>query len=194
MEKKCCDCYHLDRNDTYKEWFSDKIQYKCKEKYCYKKLDDSACGSFKELRTTGSYTPSGCYITTIVCDVLGYPDNCELLCVLRNFRDKILKKDPKYVPLLLEYDSIGPKICECITSERMNDRLCLGLLKYFLVPCVVLIKKQKYDEAIEVYKNLVMHLNDNYDLGPINVNNTQEYDIDVIGKGRTRINKKASEF
>ena len=193
MDKKCCDCYYLDRNDTYNDWFTGKVTYKCKEKYCYKKLDDPACGTFKELRTTGSYTPSGCYITTIVCDVLGYPDDCELLTVLRNFRDNILKTDQKYLPLLLEYDAIGPKICEYINIERMNDRLCLGLLKYFLVPCVILIKNQQYDEAIEVYKNLVIHLNDNYDLGPIEINETQTCNIETIGKGRIRINDKVSD-
>lgn len=186
MDKLCCDCEHLNRNDTYKDWYTQKITYKCKEKCCYKKLDDHACSSFKELRTTGSYTPSGCYITTIICDILGYEDNCELLTILRNFRDNTLKKDPKYLALLLEYDKIGPMISQGIHNEKNNDRFCLGLMQYFLIPCANLIKEEKIDEAVDAYKNMVMYLNDEFELPTIVIDMNEEYDLELIGKGRIR--------
>ena len=132
----CCDCKELNRNDTYKVWWSDETKYKCKICYEYKKLTDPACSLINPIKKdTGSYTPTGCFITTIVCNILGYEDNCELLTLFRNFRDNTLKINPKYISILLEYDQIGPLISLRIQKEKNNDRLCLGLMNYFLIPC-----------------------------------------------------------
>ena len=42
-----------------------------------------------------------------VLTILFTADNCELLTLLRDFRDNTLKTNPKYIPILLQYDKTG---------------------------------------------------------------------------------------
>ena len=183
----CCDCEYLDRKDEYTNWFSGDTKYKCKKCWEYKKLTDSVCSSFKEIKKdTGSYTPSGCYITTIVCDILGYNDNCELLTLLRNFRDNTLKNNPTYLPLLIEYDIIGPTISKRIKKEKNNYIFALGLMNYFLLPCANLIKAGDIEGAIEAYTNMVNQLKDEFELPTFQINVDGINDLENLGKGRIR--------
>ena len=69
---------------------------------------DDKCES--HYRPRGGNPGGGCYITTMICDVLGKEDTCEALEVLRSFRNDVLQKDEKYAPILYEYDVVGPKI------------------------------------------------------------------------------------
>lgn len=194
-ENFCCDCEELDREDSYKPWWTDETKYKCSICHKYKSLTDTTCNSFKEIpKDKGSYTPSGCFITTIVCNILKYDDNCELLTILRNFRDNTLKTNPQYIPLLLQYDQVGPIISAYIEKEDNNYEFALGLMRYFLIPCVHLIKSGDIEEAIAVYQNMVMYLNDSFDLPTIVINEEQEYDLETLGKGRIRFNPKTSEI
>lgn len=186
----CCDCEHLNRKDEYKDWFSGDTKYRCKACWQYKKLTDSTCSSFKEIKKdTGSYTPSGCYITTIVCDILGYEDNCELLTVLRNFRDTTLKSNPIYFPLLIEYDIIGPIISRYISKEKNNYNFALGLMNYFLLPCANLIKNGDINGAIEAYTNMVNQLRDEFEIPHYSVNDNMQIELEILGKGRIRYPK-----
>jgi len=187
MADHCGNCCHLDWNN--KEKYSSRDKYWCKDKKRYVEPTDTSCDYFLKDRSKpndGGYTPSGCYITTIIVDILGYEDNCEVLNVLRNFRDNVLKTNIKYLPLLFEYDIIGPIICEYIKSEKNNEQLCLGLLKHFLIPCVNLIKENKFEEAVEVYRNLVLHLRSNYEIILTDIIIPDDYSIEDIGKGRIR--------
>lgn len=186
-EQFCCDCEELNRKDEYKEWFSSETKYKCKTCWEYKKLTDPACRYFKPLKKdTGSYTPSGCFITTIVCNILGYEDDCELLTLLRDFRDNTLKANPEYIPILLQYDQIGPLISEGIQKEPNHDRLCLGLMTYFLLPCANAIKEGNIPEAVAIYQNMVVQLSGDFEIPITNISATQDYDLETIGKGRIR--------
>jgi len=186
---RCCDCGHLNRNDEYKDWFSGKTSYKCIITRDYKKLDDFSCYNFSELRVNNrGFKQSGCFITTLVCEVLGYDDNCEILTTLRHFRDNYLKLNSKFLPILLEYDQIGPQISEKIKNEANNEKFCLGLLKYFLIPTVQKIKEEKFEEAVSYYQNMVIHLKEEfmiYDTTDLN----QNYDLETLGKGRIRTKK-----
>ena len=182
----CAQCVHLEWNN--KEKYSSVERYWCKELHRYKETEDK-CRYFvldKSQKNTGGYKPGGCYITTIVCDILGYEDNCELLEVLRNFRDNYLKLHVEYLPILFEYDKIGPLISEHILKEKNNYPFALGLMKYFLIPCANKIKEENYDSAINIYKNLVIYLNDEFNLPNIVIDTNEEVDLKVIGKGRVR--------
>lgn len=196
MADYCGECGHLDYNN--KERYTSRDRYYCNYQHKYVELTDKGCYKFmkdpsKCKSSSGSYTPSGCFITTIVCGILGYEDNCELLCILRNFRDTTLKADPKYLELLLEYDSIGPRISAEIENEANNKVLCLGLLTYFLIPCANAIKEGNIEEAVAIYKNMVVQLHDDYNLPVIKVNTNQPYDLETLGKARIR-QPKTSEI
>lgn len=107
---------------------------------------------------------SGCYITTIVCEILNHPDNNEALNTLRQFRDNILQTDKQYEDLLKEYDSIGPIIANKLREDKDRKELADILYKYNIVPISNLIKKEQYENAIRCYKHITEYLITRYDL------------------------------
>jgi len=186
---KCGECINIDWKS--KSSYIDN-SYWCSELKKYVKPTDYSCRYFVQDKSQ-KVESSGCYITTIVCDILGYEDNCELLQLLRKFRDTTLKTNAEYLPLLFEYDTIGPVISECIKNEKNNDVIALGLLKHFLLPCAKLIKEEKIEEAIDVYKNMVTYLHDEFNLSYMDIVIPKEFDYETLGKGRIR-NLKTSEI
>ena len=108
---------------------------------------------------------SGCYITTIVCDILELPDDCGLLETLRNFRSNVLQKEPKYKKVLYEYDVVGPQIAKCLMEdyiEKEDKEMANGLLNCFILPTVDRIKEGRNTEAVKIYTQLTEVLIDTY--------------------------------
>lgn len=196
-QANCSICENLKLTDKKTDFYGKEYCY-CEEKRTYVKPNSEICSnaliSKSNYNRLGTYTQSGCYITTIVCNILGYDDNCELLMLLRSFRENYLKKKKNinYFNLLLEYDEIGPKISMAIQNEKNNYKLCLGILKFFLIPCVEYIKIDKYDEAINCYKNMVEHLKETLNIEPIAIKSEIPLDLETLGKGRIKI--KPSEI
>lgn len=189
MSKTCADCLHLNLNDT--KWG----EYYCSSCNKYRKANDY-CSSFLDRKeaskVSGSdYQRSGlqCYITTIVCELLGYPDDCEVLQILRGFRENVLKMDPNYLPILYEYDQVGPVIAEALRAEEQNKRLAIELLQAFLIPCTLAIKSGSYDEAITIYTNMVNMLKARFGLVDAIVDYSIEIPFEDLGKARCRISK-----
>lgn len=190
---KCAKCLNLEWNN--KEHFSSIDRYWCKERRKYVEPTNTACYDFLEDRSksqSGGFQQSGCYITTIVVNILGYDDNCELLTILRNFRDNTLKTNPDYLPILFEYDRIGPIISEYLRIQN-NKKFCLELVQNFLIPCTKLIKEEKIEEAVETYKNMVMYLKETFEIPELVINTNVEYNYEDLGKGRIR-QRKTSEI
>lgn len=186
MEEYCGYCAWLDEKN--KERYSSLDRYYCDKRGGYHELTEKGCYSFmkdpEKGKKEGGYQPSGCYITTIVCEILGYDDDCELLTILRNFRDTYLKNNIEYLPILLEYDAIGPIISDNIAKRRDAYRLCLNILSNFLIPCAKDIQNGQYATAIEIYKNMVLKLKEDFTIEGISIN--ENYDINTVGKGRFR--------
>ena len=108
-------------------------------------------------------TASGCYITTIVCDILGFSDDCTTLMVLRKFRDNIMKHDNKYHLILEEYDRLGPRISECISKDMEKQELAQELYNKYLISATQLINNHQYTEAVSCYKQMVNELKTKYE-------------------------------
>ena len=110
------------------------------------------------------YRPRGytkdCYITTILCDRLGFDDDCDTLNTLRDFRNHILQKDEKYKPILFEYDTVGPKIAKELEMEDIE--IVEGLYNGFIVPIVNNIKNNHYNDAIVDYTTMTKCLEETY--------------------------------
>lgn len=191
MDYVCGQCIKLDWSN--KERYTCKDKYWCKEGRGYKEPTDRACSYDFVLDESKKPKDSDCFITTVVCNILGYNDDCEVLTVLRDFRENFLKKDDEYIPLLLEYDQIGPKISYLIAKEKDNFRQAAGLLKFFLQPCVKKIKERKYEEAIDIYRTMVMHLKDSYGLEEEEIEIPEIIDIKNLGKARKRVLIKKEE-
>lgn len=198
MAEYCGQCAHLDLKN--KESYTSRDRYYCNECHRYQELTDKACYNFindsSRGRQTGGYTPSGCYITTIVVNTLGYEDNCTLLNILRDFRDKVLKVSPEYISILMEYDIVGPMISERIQNHPCKMTLCMALMEHYLIPCVDLIKDKKYQKAIAIYTDMVETLKGIFQLKsyqPSTEVDISSLDYENLGKGRIRVPKLVTD-
>ncbi|MDR0355820.1 MAG: hypothetical protein LBJ64_08830, partial [Deltaproteobacteria bacterium] len=100
---------------------------------------------------------SGCFITTAVCEKLGFADDCEVLSCLRSFRDGYLARSPK-AHLIGEYYARSPEIVDFIRRQADGRRLAGEVLEQFLWPVCGLIKSGRNSEAISLYETMVVEL------------------------------------
>ena len=146
------------------------VDYRCaktneiitdKSKYTYQCTGNyyDECEIYK--RTTSS---SGCFLTTIVHQILGKKDNDEILENFRLFRDNILQKNEKYHNILKEYDVIGPMIVECIELDENKEKMANTIYKHILLPLDNKIKNKEYDYAVNMYQCMTMFLVEYYGL------------------------------
>lgn len=143
---------------------------------------DDYCNHFKNVDT---YVPGSCYITTIICHILGYDDNMGDLEDLRLFRQNVLQKDEKYSDLLYEYDQVGPYISMYLYNDYMFNKdkeFPILLYNFYIQPTVRYIRDKKYDEAILRYKELTNMLEDYYSIDK-NINKPSDYDFKNGGHG-----------
>lgn len=124
-----------------------------------------------------------CYITTILCDRLGYDDQCDTLNTLREFRNCYLQKDEKYAPILYEYDIVGPKIAEELEMEDIE--IIQGLYDGFIMPIVSEIKSKNYQEAVHDYITMTKCLEETYGIDSI-LEVPKNYDYKNGGHGRVK--------
>lgn len=158
---------------------SDSEYYKYCRNYSY-----SDCPTYKKQDSTG------CYLTTIVCHILGKNDNDIVLNKMRKFRDRILQKDKKYELLLKDYDTIGPLISGYIASDYFNNYLSEKLYNRILVPIVKQLDKKQYEGAVKMYENMTLSLINYYGLNNIyndlkeNEYYLESFDQSIAGHGR----------
>lgn len=134
-------------------------------------------------------TSSGCYITTIICDVLGYDDDCNVLNILRTFRNDVMQKDSRYMYLLLEYDVLGPSIASFIKKEyeTTNDKeLWIKFYNFYLLPTASYISSGEYNNAIDRYKEMVEALKEYFGLVDSKLS-AENYDYTIGGHGKIKI-------
>lgn len=139
---------------------------------------DESCSTHYRSRTSSG---SGCFITTIVCDVLGLPDDCEVMETLRKFRGDVLQKNEQYRDILFEYDSVGPRIAKEIRKEDIG--FSTALYTIFLKPIASLIKKNKKEEAIQNYINMTRLLEHFYAIS-LDDEMPKDYDYQAGGHGK----------
>lgn len=135
---------------------------------------------------------SGCYITTVVCSVLGMSDKSGVLETLREFRDNVMQKDEAYKETLYEYDIVGPVIASKINEDykkNNNIELVNNIFNFYIAPTASLIKEQKYDEAVERYKEMTEDLREYYQI-PKPEKIEENYDMTSGGHGKVKTLKK----
>ena len=115
----------------------------------------------EEERRRKENSNSGCYLTTLVCEMLGFDDKCDVLETLRSFRGNFLQKDSKYKELLFEYDTVGPKIAKAIREDE-DYELINGMYNFYILPVVDEVKEKKYDSAVDKYVKMTRSLEDYY--------------------------------
>lgn len=145
----CEDCKKMNLN----------LQNDCGEFWCYERgkyypKGDLICSDFVAKDGSGG----GCYITTIIVEILGFDDYCQCLEQLRAFRDQVMKNEPKYQDILKEYDEVGPRIAESLHNAPDKKEIAESIFETYIVPVCELLQRKQYEEAVGMYKQMVVWL------------------------------------
>jgi hypothetical protein len=96
-----------------------------------------------------------CFISTACIEVMGRPDDCEELMMLRQFREDHLVGKPIGEAILFEYKEISRTILSWIERQKNRAALYRDLYNRLVLGSVILIKEGKTDQAIEHYRRIV---------------------------------------
>lgn len=158
---ECMDC------DEYNKYLVKNDQFYCNKMRRYVSLKERSCNTYfvKRDRNKVDVKPdTSCYITTAICHILGYEDDCPILETLRRFRDNYMKHQEYCLPLLKDYDVVGP----LISKELLEDENCVKqadrLLNSFIKEALDAIKDREYDAAVDLYVNMTEFLMDWYEI------------------------------
>lgn len=156
--------------------------------YCKKDYESGGygrCPNFPEKSSS-----SGCFITTVVCDVLGMDDNNFYLEMLRKFRKEYLQKRPEGLKILEQYDTVGPIVAHCIMNDVNREDVARNAFINSIIPVVNDLCEEKNNEAIDKYINMTNSFIAKYglDILTISVPGVSLYDYKddrtVMGHGR----------
>ena len=171
LESHCAACTYLSESiDSYGKFY-------CSRKGEYRYASDSKCYSFCEANrrsnssrenmygNSESHKSSGCFITTVVCEILGKEHNDEVIEKLRSFRNNVLQKNKKYETTLMEYDTIGRSIAiDKIPNDKYKNAVANCIYNYTLKSIVSLADAGKNDEAATKYRAMTLSLINRYGL------------------------------
>ena len=131
-------------------------------------------------------SPSTCYLTTMLCNILGLADNNIYLETMRNFRKNILQKNEQHKSLLVEYDIIGPKIAEALSNDPLKEEIAKIYFNRAIIPIINLINNKNYGSAINIYKTMTIDLKNFYKLDGqnISIEKINDADIEKSGHGK----------
>ncbi len=143
--------------------------------------DSPACSHY-ELR--GAYG-SSCFITTVVCHILGYDDDCFALESLRSLRDNFMQPNEECKEDLFAYDTVGPQIAKILCddyNETKDTSVAQALYLNFILPASIEASQEKPNNAITIYKKMTNMLQETYNI-KTNEELLKEYDQSKGGHG-----------
>ena len=194
LESYCAACTYLGERADYNG------KYWCERKGENHYATDPKCYSFCEAYgrsnsarqnmydNSKSHSSSGCYLTTIMCHILGMADDNYYLQTLRNFRDNVLKKDPKHFPLLIQYDKVGPTLSVCLSDDKYSKEIAETLFNNYIEKTVTAIEEGKPNTAINIYVAMTNSLIERYqpDESLLVIDENEQIDMELLGHARTR--------
>ena len=198
-EDYCAACTYLGESCDYEG------RYWCDRKGENRYASDSKCYNFCEAYSRSNYsrenmyensarhTSSGCYLTTIMCKLLGYDDNNYYLKTLRDFRDNVMKHDRRYIPLLITYDLVGPAIAKSLENDPNGKKIATDCFIEYITPAIKAIHNDDTNTAINIYTAMTQKLGKRYSVD-INIVNPdlEKIDMNYLGHGRARIKKPSN--
>jgi hypothetical protein len=117
--------------------------------YCRNYAENDELGRAQEKK--------GCFVTTAVCNILGYPDNCDMLNILRTFRDEKLLSS-NYSFLVDDYYERSTSIVNYINSCPDKFNLASYVYDVLLNSITNKIKDGLFEEVILDYSSMVEYL------------------------------------
>lgn len=121
------------------------------EYYC--KNDGYDCPWYKNAYGSGS----GCFITTVTCDILGKDDHDSVMEGLRRFRNEIMQNKEEYSSVLKMYDKIGPIVACKLAHDGSRDEKAAELYSK-LEGFVERIQNGEYKTAASGYIRMTLEL------------------------------------
>ena len=194
LEQFCAACTYLgERGDTYGKYYCSKRGdvYACDPR-CYNFCEaysrsTSARQNMYDYSKGHQYQSGGCYLTTAMCNILGYDDDNYYLQTLWTFRDTVLKNDPRYIPLLLCYDIYGPMIAAELFKDTDRTEIANTLLTQYITQAINAIEEEKTEIATNIYVAMTHYLAQRYNINTniITIDHTS-INKETLGKGRIR--------
>ncbi len=149
---RCGSCVNMNTND----YVRTKDNCKCTYRGQYYNLNEPKCCYYKYDQYKDYYDLNHrWYIVSAIMSKLGLSDKYECVSLLHNFRINVLEKDDRYNEILAQYDIIGPKIAELLINDSDSKELCERLIQVFLIRVLEKIKEKQYNEALEIYLEMV---------------------------------------
>ena len=186
-EDFCAACTYLGETaDSYGKYFCDKhgeriyaYNPKCHRFIEAYSRSNSARRNMYENSVKHNVAPP-CYLTTTMCNILKYNDDNYYLETLRKFRDKTLKRNPKYLPLLIMYDVIGPQISYNLHKDPNKETIAKFLFNKYITKTVDAIEHEKTQEAINIYIAMTHTLENRYNINTFILSVSPETPVNTI--------------
>ena len=124
---------------------------------------DDNCQHWEKSDYVSSGT-SGCFITTACCIHRGLADDCELLTVIRRFRDEWLLEQTDGKKLVKEYYRIAPAIVAAVNESENRDEEYEKIYQE-LIRIKDMIEKSEYEKARNRYCRMTLFLKLKYASG-----------------------------
>lgn len=171
--------------------------YWCRKKDC--RVDDNTyykycCDyNYDECKIYQQSESSGCFLTTIACQILGKDDKNPVLNNLRTFRDEVLQQDKQYYEVLRDYDIIGPMIVDAISHDNDKEVIAEEIYSNVILPVNEAINKKNYERAIKHYQYMTMYLivyyglNNEYNLIKNVKYDYQDFNPTIAGHGLKKV-------
>lgn len=163
----CALCEDLDLDEVLKKWSGDK--YKCSRTGYWSGLkeNNSCCTpisadprygrDFTDVYYMMTGNRSDYFILTVICEVLGIDQNHGLYQEIKTLI-QLVRQDSTTEKEAVGYDTFGPEIAVNLLNDPNVVELCKSLLANYLTRAFILIKENKQEEAIQVYKDMVTFL------------------------------------
>lgn len=157
-ESYCAACTYMNENQNCGKYY-------CTMKGSWRKANDPKCYNFIEAYSRSNsgrenmyeYS-SRYYITTAILSIVKALDNNHQLDIIKDFTENTLKKNPKYFPLLLAYEIIGPQIAKKLHEDKNKIRVATTMFYLYIKPTVAAIQNKETEKAIEIYKSMTLEL------------------------------------
>jgi hypothetical protein len=110
---------------------------------------------------TADAASSRCFITTACVRARGMADDCEILTLLRGFRDGYMMTTPASEEMVADYYNVAPRIVAAIDATSEPEPIYDAIYE-ILVDCAEGIKNEAFEDALDTYKGMVTDLTDRY--------------------------------
>lgn len=121
------------------------------EYYC--KNDGYKCPWYEQAYGSSS----GCFITTVTCNILGKEDHDPVMDSLRAFRDGVLQNAEQYDSVLKLYDRVGPIISFKLFHDKDRNEKAAKLYSK-LSEFAEIANKGNHNEAAKKYIMMTLRL------------------------------------